>query len=126
MVQQKDRYSTFAFTLADKYGSHGIVGIIILEKKDKNTLFIDTWIMSCRVLKRGMEQFMLNEIMAYAKQQNISVVEGEYIETKKNGMVREHYRNLGFHEKSKLWFMNVNEYEEKPCYIVTLIDQAPE
>jgi len=117
MVSEKDRYVTFAFILADKYGSHGLIGVIILEKRNSNTLFVDTWIMSCRVLKRGMEQFMLNEIMAYARNNSFTEVLGEYIETKKNGMVKDHYRNFGFIEKSNLWFYDVSDYKPVDGYI---------
>lgn len=117
MTENPDKYHTFSFTLADKYGSHGLIGVIILEKKADNTLFTDTWIMSCRVLKRGMEQFMLNEIMEYGKKHKIEKITGEYIETKKNGMVREHYKNLGFTEDGNLWYCNTNNYQPKVCYI---------
>lgn len=117
MVDSSEKYHTFSFTLSDKYGSHGLIGVIILEKTDTKLLFVDTWIMSCRVLKRGMEQFMLNEIMEYAKQHKIERIEGEYIETKKNGMVRDHYKNLGFVADNNRWYCNVNNYEPKKCYI---------
>jgi FkbH-like protein len=112
-----EKYHTFTFTLADKYGSHGLIGIIILEKKDEKTLFVDTWIMSCRVLKRGMEHFMLNEIMEYAGNHKIEKITGEYIETKKNGMVKDHYKNLGFTSSNNLWYCQTYNYESKICYI---------
>lgn len=117
MSEDHDRYHTFSFTMGDKYGSHGLIGVIILEKKEDGELFVDTWIMSCRVLKRGMEQFMLNEIMEYARKHKIGKIVGEYIETKKNGMVRDHYKNLGFVADNGLWYGDVNSYELKTCYI---------
>jgi FkbH-like protein len=117
ITDNQDKYHTFSFTLADKYGSHGLIGVIILEKEDEKTLFIDTWIMSCRVLKRGMEQFMLNEIMKYADEHKIDIITGEYIETKKNGMVQEHYKSLGFIADNNLWYCNTNNFQPKICYI---------
>ena len=117
MAENQDKYHTFSFTLADKYGSHGLIGVIILEKKDNKTLFADTWIMSCRVLKRGMEQFMLNEIMKYAKHHKFERITGEYIETKKNGMVRDHYKNLGFTAEGDSWYRNTKDYKPETCYI---------
>ncbi len=112
-----NKYHTFSFTLADKYGNHGLIGVIILEKKDEQTLFVDTWIMSCRVLKRTMEQFMLNEIVQYASKHKFKQIEGEYIETRKNGMVRDHYKNLGFTTNDGRWILDVANYETKTCYI---------
>ncbi len=113
----ENKYATFAFTLSDKYGPHGLIGIIILEKITKNTLFIDTWVMSCRVLKRGMEQFMLNVIMDYARINNFAEVTGEYIETKKNGIVKDHYKNLGFTYLNNMWHLDVTNYIPAICYI---------
>ncbi len=54
--------------------------------------------MSCRVLKRGVERLLLNDIVAAARERGLSAVEGEYIPTAKNGLVKEHYRELGFAE----------------------------
>ena len=110
MAEDEKKYHTFSFTLSDKYGSHGLIGLIILEKKDTHTLFVDTWIMSCRILKRGMEQFMLNEIMEYAKKYNFEKITGEYIETKKNGMVRDHYKKMGFTYDNNIWNYSVAGY----------------
>jgi len=117
IVSKNDAYTTFDFSLSDKYGSHGLIGIIILEKKNDETLFIDTWIMSCRVLKRGMEKFMLNEIMKFAQKNNFKNVIGEYLETKKNIIVKDHYESLGFYKEKNLWYCNVKEYKFNSCYI---------
>lgn len=60
------------------------------------TLFVDTWFMSCRVLKRGMEHFTLNTIVDYAKANGYKRIIGEYLPTAKNKMVEHHYESLGF------------------------------
>ena len=61
-ISKSKDYATFTFTLEDKFGENGLICVIILQKEDKETLFIDTWFMSCRVLKRDMENFVLNTI----------------------------------------------------------------
>ena len=68
---------------------------LILEKQN-DVLFIDTWVMSCRVLKRGVEQCMLNQLCLLAKKRRLKAVRGEYIPTSKNELVRDHYARLGF------------------------------
>ena len=80
---------------------------------NESDLLIDTWIMSCRVLKRGLEQFALNEIVTAAKMRGFKKVIGEYIPTTKNGMVKEHYPKLGFSvsEESKTWFLDLNDFK---------------
>lgn len=114
-------YQCFSFTLEDKYGDNGLICVVILHKEDANTLFIDTWFMSCRVLKRGMEHFTLNTIVEYAMQQGYKRIIGEYIPTAKNNMVSEHYDRLGFKllsdENKKRYELDVNSYKNKECYI---------
>jgi len=110
-------YAPFTFTLQDKFGDNGLICIIILKKENSDTLFIETWLMSCRVLKRGMENFTLNTIAAYAKEKGFSFLKGEYLPTAKNEMVKDHYKKLGFEEDSGYWKLDVNNYEAKKCFI---------
>lgn len=110
-------HHTISFTLVDKYGDNGLICVIVLEKKDEETLFIETWLMSCRVLKRGMEEFTLNTIVETAKKNGFKYVVGEYLPTAKNQMVKDHYERLGFAEKDGKWFLNTEEYIERNVYI---------
>lgn len=120
-IENDDRYATFSFTLADKFGDNGLICVIILKKQDKETLFVDTWFMSCRVLKRGMENFTLNTIVEYAKNNGFKYIIGEYLPTLKNKMVEEHYPRLGFTKvegsETAQYILNVEEYENRECYI---------
>ena len=115
-------YACFSFTLEDKFGDNGLICVIILEKKDAETLFVNTWFMSCRVLKRGMENFTLNTLVAYAKENGFKKIIGEYLPTLKNGMVKEHYPNLGFIKlegtDTDQFVLDVNSYNDRECYIV--------
>lgn len=108
-MSKSDDYKTFTFTLEDKYGDNGLICVIILKKEDKN-LFVDTWFMSCRVLKRGMEKFVLNTIVDYAKKGSFENIIGEYIETPKNAMVKDHYLDLGFSANENLFNLEVDQF----------------
>lgn len=110
---------SFTFTLEDRFGDNGIICVIILKKNDPETLFIDTWFMSCRVLKRGMENFVLNTIVKHAKEKGYTYLKGEYIPTPKNEMVKNHYFHLGFQQSADYWILNVMDYKNKKCYIST-------
>lgn len=113
-----DNHACFSFTLEDKFGDNGLICVIIMEKRDEKTLFIDTWFMSCRVLKRGMENFTLNTIVAWAKEHGFERIVGEYIPTVKNGMVKDLYSNLGFSPIAENTYeLDVNAYEPRECYI---------
>jgi FkbH-like protein len=82
--------------LIDRFGDNGIIAIIIGRLREGASLFIDTWLMSCRVLGRQVETTTLNIIAAESKQIGASYLIGEYLPTKKNAMVRDHYERLGF------------------------------
>lgn len=82
-------------------------------------LLSDTWFMSCRLLKRGMEQFVLNSIVNFAKQKEYFFLKGEYIQTAKNEMVKNHLSLLGFEESGNYWILNVDEYNSRECFIKT-------
>lgn len=120
-VENDPKQKGFAFTLEDKFGDNGLIAVVILQEKEAETLFIDTWFMSCRVLKRGMESFTLNTIVAWAKENGYKKIIGEYLPTQKNGMVAEHYPNLGFIFNPKLtegqWELDVDAYQNRECYI---------
>lgn len=107
------------FYLKDKYGDHGLIAIIMLVKKD-DSLFIENWIMSCRVLKRGMENFTLNYITQFAEGLGCKSLTGEYIATPKNDIVKDHYPNLGFVKKNNFWKMNL---PSKPLKTFIIKDQ---
>jgi FkbH-like protein len=110
-------YITLAFSLKDKFGDYGLISLVILKKLDADTLFIDTWIMSCRVLKRNMEDFVLNKIVGIAQENSFNEILGEFIPTQKNNMVKDHYQNLGFNKENNFWKLSVHEYNSKECFI---------
>ena len=119
-LAKSERHACFSFTLEDKFGDNGLICVIIMEKRDEETLFVDTWFMSCRVLKRGMENFTLNTIVEWARQHGFRRIVGEYIATPKNGMVREHYPNLGFKTiQENTYELDVDSYQPRECYITS-------
>ena len=83
--------------LLDRFGDNGIIAIVIGRKLPDTTDFlVDTWLMSCRVLGRQVEESTLNILAAEAQRLGAERMLGDYIPTKKNGMVRKHYEKLGF------------------------------
>ncbi len=116
-ISKNDNYITRYFTLKDDMGEYGLISVLILEKK-KDYLFIDTLLMSCRVLKRGMEEFIFNEITKIAKDKGYKKVIGEYIKTEKNAMVKDLYKTMGYKDVGNGQFeLVVDEYKNKEVYI---------
>lgn len=117
-IATSSRHVSFAFELKDRFGDSGLISVVILEERGDGELFIDTWLMSCRVLGRGMESFVLNTIMADAKRRGCGRVVGEYIPTAKNSMVADHYRKLGFAEcGGGLWVLESAGFQARPIHI---------
>lgn len=112
-----------SFTLEDKFGDNGLIAVVIMKPQDKETLFIDTWFMSCRVLKRGMENFTLNTMVEKAKAAGYKRIVGEYLPTPKNKMVEQHYPGLGFKTikgaSTAQFELDVEAYQPRECYIET-------
>jgi FkbH-like protein len=81
--------------LTDTFGDNGLISVFI-GVKDGDALRIDLWLMSCRVLKRGVEKILLNHVAHRARQMGLTRLRGSYVPTPKNGLVKEHYASLGF------------------------------
>jgi FkbH-like protein len=110
-----------SFTLKDKFGDNGLIAVVIMKERDKETLFVDTWFMSCRVLKRGMELFILNTMVEQARSAGYKQIIGEYLPTAKNKIVENHYPSLGFSKVdsavSAQYELDIESYQTKECYI---------
>jgi FkbH-like protein len=111
-ISNSEEYFTLSFSLEDKFGDYGLISVVILKKEDR-ALFVDTWIMSCRVLKRSVEYFVLNTIVELAKNNGYDSIVGEYLPTPKNELVKDHYRDLGFKFENDQWRLDVPSYENK-------------
>ena len=81
--------------LEDAFANHGMIGIVIV-RKSAETWTIDSWLQSCRVLSRGVEQSLANLLLAQARQAGAKRVVGEYVPSARNAMVGDFYARLGF------------------------------
>lgn len=88
-------YSVRYFKLKDKFGDNGLISVVIL-KQEGDAATIDTWVMSCRVLSRGMEEFICREILEIARDKGCRQVIGKYAPSKKNQLVSKLYERLQF------------------------------
>lgn len=84
------------FSLKDRFGDNGLISVVLLKKGQENTLIIDTWCMSCRVLSKGMEEFICEQIVQIGLENGIQKIIGIYIPSAKNNMVSDLYKRLGF------------------------------
>jgi FkbH-like protein len=87
---------TLQVRLADIFGDNGMIGSIICRPDGAGVWEIDTWLMSCRVLGRRVENMVLREILAHARVASIRKLIGIYRPTDRNKLVIDHYCKLGF------------------------------
>ncbi|TRV03197.1 MAG: HAD-IIIC family phosphatase [Microcystis wesenbergii Mw_QC_B_20070930_S4] len=82
----------------DKFGDNGIIGAFFLhlDSENKNTLYLDNFLLSCRVFSRGIEILSLENILEQSKQTGIEKIYAEYCATLKNQKVRYFYKQHGF------------------------------
>ncbi len=105
-------------TVKDKFGDYGIIAGVIL-KFQETKVYIDTFLMSCRVLGRGVETAILSYVAKVAEAKGIKIIEGEIIPTPKNEPSRDMYKKHDFTKKDgNFWELNLDEKKiEFPEYI---------
>lgn len=115
-VAASPEYTALVVSLKDKFGDYGIISFVVLKKRGCE-LFVENWMMSCRVLKRGVEQAVLNRIVAVAREAGCQTVTGEYLPTAKNALVKDHYRNLGFAQANGRWTLPIDAFAERKTFV---------
>jgi FkbH-like protein len=108
-------YFPFYVTLADRFGDNGLISVVIGKREGKD-LELVTWLMSCRVIARRLEEFVLDQLVDVAREQGLERLVGRYIPTAKNGLVSQHYETLGFTlfqespDGSSTWQLSVDHH----------------
>jgi FkbH-like protein len=122
MMRDSERYATLTLSISDRFGDFGLVTVVILRKL-ADGLEIDTFLMSCRVLQRGVEQHAMNKLFELARSGRHTHVIGRFIPTAKNAMVREFYSGFGFkHLESgeggeTVWSLGTADYLPRKVFI---------
>lgn len=129
-MAQDPEYITLYGKLKDKFGDNGVVSLVI-GKKAGDTLELILWLMSCRVLKRDMEQAMLDTLVLRSRESGIRKLHGYYYKTAKNAMVKEFYGTMGFQKLSEKdgdseWEYVIPENYENKNQVIAVNRQAEE
>jgi FkbH-like protein len=121
---------TLQLRLTDAFGDNGIIGILIGRLTGHGELEIDTWLMSCRVLGRQVEEATLNLLVTKARELGAMQLVGFYFPTKKNALVQDHYRRLGFartsqeNEPNSSWLLSIADYAPKTTFANVVKSQS--
>ncbi len=111
------------FRLLDRFGDNGIISAVMARAGENDALVLENWLMSCRVLGRRVEQAVLAVLVDEARSRGYRTIFGQFCPTERNGMVREHYRGLGFKLLSAdvsgatTWCLDVASFAQSPVPI---------
>jgi FkbH-like protein len=111
------------FRLVDRFGDNGLVSAMILRPApdDAGVLDIYLWVMSCRVFGRPVEFETMNIAVEAARRRGVRAIRAEYVPSKKNGVVADLYKSLGFSrvstEGTSQWTINVAEYVARQTFL---------
>jgi FkbH-like protein len=121
MINREDVVTAYV-RLIDRFGDNGLISVLI-GHVDGDTLIVDIWLMSCRVLKRGVERLLANHLFERAREMDLRAVRGVYIPTAKNKMVENHFADFGFartatgEDGTTYWEAPVKAYRPEPVQI---------
>jgi FkbH-like protein len=117
-------------TLSDKFGENGLISVVI-GRRDEDALELITWLMSCRVISRRLEEFVLDQLVEVAREHSLGSLRARYVPTQKNGLVARHYEKLGFDltealpDGSTSWSLHLHDHVVSDAPIVrrALVEQ---
>ena len=112
---------TLQIRLTDSFGDNGMISVVICRLTAEGEWEIDTWLMSCRVLGRGVETMTLRALLEHASDRGVRKLIGRFRPTDKNRIVEQHYSKLGFTEVDRsaegttVWELDVATANVEPC-----------
>ncbi|TAN73720.1 MAG: HAD-IIIC family phosphatase [Magnetospirillum sp.] len=118
--------STLQVSLTDCFGDNGMISVVICRKTGADWE-IDTWLMSCRVLKRRVEEAVLSRLVEAARAAGARRLIGRFIPSGRNDLVRDHFADLGFRQSEtdgldSLWILDMDAWTEITDLPFTIID----
>ena len=96
----REDVDVFALWYSDKFGEEGLIGEAII-KYENNLAVFDSFLLSCRVLGRGVEHAFMDKILKECQKKSMANVSAEYIPTQKNTLAKDFYSKCGFKQESE-------------------------
>lgn len=106
----------------DKFGDNGITGVFIVNKKNPKEWYLDTFLLSCRVMGRDVEKGILSYVINKAKEAGVKQIRAEFIPTSKNKPVEDFLPNCGFKKESDSWIYSIDVPFEIPSYLTVSVE----
>ena len=100
----------------DKFGESGITNIFIIKKNNEEWI-LDTFLLSCRIIGRGIEEGILGKIIEMAKKEGVKKIKAQFIPTQKNKPAENFLSNYGFQKEGKYWIFSLQNPIKIPTHI---------
>ena len=106
-LSDNENFEVGCAQVLDKFGDNGITGVYIVEK-NKDFWLIDTFLLSCRIMGRGIESAILTEIIKKAKMNGINEIRANFVPTSKNKPSENFLSDFGFQKRDEQWIYDLN------------------
>ena len=116
------RYVVGCIQVEDKFGDNGVTGVFIVQKENSKEWFIDTFLLSCRIMGREVEKGMLGYIMNKAKENGVEQIKAQFIPSQKNKPIEDFLNNCGFQKDGDFWFYSLKTQFTIPEYLTVRVE----
>ena len=121
-ISDNDKYIVGCAQVEDKFGDNGITGVFIVNKTNSQEWFIDTFLLSCRVMGRDVEKAILGHIINRAKEDNVELIKTQFLSSQKNKPIEDFLPNCGFKKDGDYWYYSLKTPFIIPTYLEVNIE----
>jgi FkbH-like protein len=121
-LSESNDFQVFSLRAKDKFGDNGVTGVAIIKINNINNWHIETFLLSCRIIGRKIEEALLAHIIKEAKAKGVENIFGYFVDTKKNLLVKDFYQKNGFTKfdsdyEGDVWIFKTKDRYLSPDYI---------
>jgi len=101
----------------DKFGDNGITGVFIIKKETSKEWILDSFLLSCRIMGRQIENVIMNYVIEEAKKNKIEIIKSKFIPTEKNSPIENFLPSCGFDKEGDYWIYHVEKPFKSPDFV---------
>ena len=108
----------------DKFGDNGITGVFIVKEDKPKEWTLDSFLLSCRVMGRQIENAIINYVIEEARKNNIEKIKAQFIPTEKNLPIQNFLPSCGFQKEDDFWVYHVEKPFKSPDFVTVEVDDV--
>ena len=108
----------------DKFGDNGITGVFIIKKETPKEWILDSFLLSCRIMGRQIENVIMNYVIDEAKKNKVEIIKSKFIPTEKNSPIENFLPSCGFDKEGDLWVYHVEKPFNSPNFVNVEVDNV--